>query len=118
MADLISRGELLRYVNERIGKIKEIRDSAKANGEEAVFAHCNGEITEARRTKRYLHMFVPLVDDVLVVRCKECKHRGDTYKCPMRRLVLPLDGAGHYVDLTRDDGYCHCGERKEEENHD
>lgn len=60
----------------------------------------------------------PTFDAEPVVRCKECKHRGDTYKCPMRRLVLPLDGAGHYEDFTTDDGYCHCGEKKEEENHD
>jgi hypothetical protein len=47
-----------------------------------------------------------------LVRCMECKYRGDTYKCPMRRLVLPLDGAGHYEDFTEDDGYCHRGERR------
>ncbi len=47
-----------------------------------------------------------------LVRCMECKHRGDAYKCPMRRLVLPLDGAGHYEDFTEDDGYCHRGERR------
>ena len=48
-----------------------------------------------------------------LVHCSECKNRGSTYKCPMRQLVHPLDGAGHYVDLTRDDGYCHRGERHE-----
>lgn len=47
-----------------------------------------------------------------IVRCMDCKNRGSTYKCPMRHLTHPLDGAGHYVDLTRDDGYCHCGERR------
>ena len=55
----------------------------------------------------------PTIEAVPVVRCSECKHRGSSYKCPMRRLVHPLDGAGHYVDLTRDDGYCHCGEKED-----
>ena len=53
-----------------------------------------------------------------IVRCKDCKNRGSFYKCPMRRLEFPVEGAGHCGDYTRDDGYCHCGEKKEEENHD
>ena len=53
-----------------------------------------------------------------IVRCKECKHRGSIHWCPMRRLVFPFEGAGHCEDFTRDDGYCHYGEKKEEENHD
>lgn len=56
-----------------------------------------------------------LIEAVPVVRCKDCKNRGSTYKCPMRHLVHPLDGAGYYVDFTRDDGYCHWGEKKEDE---
>lgn len=47
-----------------------------------------------------------------LVHCRECEHRGDTYKCPMRHLVHPLDGAGHYEDFTEDDGYCHCGKKE------
>ena len=54
--------------------------------------------------------------DEKLVRCKECEHRGDAYKCPMRRLVHPLDGAGHYEDFTEDDGYCHKGVKKEDHN--
>ena len=113
MSDLISRDELLRYVNDRIGRIKEIRDRAKENGEEDVFAHCNGEITEARRTKRYLYMFAPDVDAIPVVRCKDCKNRGTPYNCPMRKLVMPFQGAGSYEDCTEDDGYCHMGVKKD-----
>lgn len=56
--------------------------------------------------------------DEKLVRCKECKHRGSIHRCPMRKLVFPTEGAGYCVDLTRDDGYCHCGEKKEEENRD
>lgn len=26
---------------------------------------------------------MPTIDAVLVVRCKDCKHRGDAYVCPM-----------------------------------
>lgn len=53
-----------------------------------------------------------------IVRCKDCKYRGNTYRCPMRKLVFPTEGAGHCEDYTRDDGYCHCGEKREEDNHD
>ena len=44
-----------------------------------------------------------------VVRCKDCKHRGSSYKCPMRKLVMPFSGPGAYEDCTEDDGYCHMG---------
>lgn len=76
MSDLISRDELLRYVNERIDKIKEIRDSAKRNGEEDVFSHCNGEITEARGMKLHLNMFAPPVDAVPVVHARWDEPQG------------------------------------------
>lgn len=51
----------------------------------------------------------PTIDAVPVVRCKDCKNRGTPYNCPMRKLVMPFQGAGSYEDCTEDDGYCHMG---------
>lgn len=53
----------------------------------------------------------PTIDAVPVVRCRECKHRGSPYACPMRKLVIPVEGPGAYEDCTEDEGYCHKGER-------
>lgn len=55
----------------------------------------------------------PTIDAIPVVRCKDCKHRGTPYSCPMRKLVMPFQGAGSYEDCTEDDGYCHMGELKD-----
>lgn len=46
-----------------------------------------------------------------IVRCKDCRHRGDTYLCPMRHIVYPVEGAGYCEDNTTDNGYCHYGEK-------
>ena len=54
-----------------------------------------------------------VIDAVPVVRCKECKHRGSSYSCPMRKLVMPFSGPGAFEDCTEDDGYCHLGEKME-----
>ncbi len=50
------------------------------------------------------------VDAVEIVRCKDCRHRGDSSKCPM---MYP-DNSPYYpdTDWTEDKGYCHRGERK------
>lgn len=58
---------------------------------------------------------IPAANAVEVVRCKDCKHRGTVYNCPMRRVYFPPDGVGIYQDFTTDDGYCHHGEPKEVE---
>lgn len=55
----------------------------------------------------------PIVDAVPVVRCKDCKNRGTPYSCPMRKLVMPWQGAGSYEDCTDDDGYCHMGVKRD-----
>ena len=55
----------------------------------------------------------PTIDAVPVVRCRECKHRGSPYNCPMRNLVMPFSGPGSYADYTEDDGFCHKGEKKD-----
>ena len=54
------------------------------------------------------------VDAVEVVRCKECKHRGDAYKCPKRFAHYH----GYDSDYTVDDGYCERGEKLKLEDDD
>lgn len=49
----------------------------------------------------------------LVVRCKECQHRYSTYDCPMRKIVVPVEGMMHFEDATTDDGFCDKGKRRE-----
>lgn len=53
-----------------------------------------------------------------VVRCKDCKHRGD-YGCPMyHEEYIEWDDDGYHEseivehDRTRDDGFCDLGERR------
>lgn len=58
------------------------------------------------------------VQAVQVVRCKECKYRGEYIFCPMvfQEWYHDCDGDGFYlIDNTRDDGFCHKGERLDEE---
>lgn len=52
---------------------------------------------------------------VEVVRCRDCALRGDTYRCPMRTLVMPVQGAGSVEDNTEDNGYCSRGYPKKSE---
>ena len=54
----------------------------------------------------------PVIDAVEVVRCKECQHRDSVYDCPMRKIVVPVEGVMHIEDLTTDDGFCSKGKRK------
>jgi hypothetical protein len=51
---------------------------------------------------------LPAIDAVPVVRCKECKHRGDTDACPMLCEVYYGFETERY-DTTEDDGFCHMG---------
>ena len=67
---------------------------------------------------------VKAVDAVEVVRCKDCKYRGD-YPCPMYydECVEWDDDGYHEVewvdhDQTVDNGFCHMGERRNDENND
>lgn len=74
-----------------------------------------------KECKEYLRELKPIRADeaeraevenaVPVVRCKECKHRGSAYNCPMRHLVMPDSGPGSFADCTEDEGYCHKGVR-------
>lgn len=56
----------------------------------------------------------PTVDAVPVVRCRECKHRGDPVECYMCFTeVKDISGGRMYkfTDLTHSDGFCHKGEK-------
>lgn len=61
---------------------------------------------------------IPAADVVEVVRCKDCKHRGNDDICPMIKIKMCNDGDGYFdevsEDETFDDGFCSYGERKEE----
>jgi hypothetical protein len=63
---------------------------------------------------------VPTIDAVPVVRCKDCKHRGDHEVCPLHDIRLCFDGDGHMDevedDKTEDEFFCSYGERKEAED--
>ena len=114
MADiqLIAANDLLRFIEGEIEKSKDELQDARNNGNAENVAYNGGEIQEARRIKLHI-MKTPPSDAVPVVRCKDCKHRGTPYNCPMRTLVMPWQGAGSYEDCTEDDGYCHMGVKKD-----
>lgn len=64
--------------------------------------------------------FETKTDWVEVVRCKDCKYRGES-DCPMYHEELEDYDDGDYVytdlvayDNTVDDGFCYCGERIDE----
>lgn len=58
---------------------------------------------------------MPSIDAAPVVRCFECANRGDKRKCPM--CYDESDGIDFFqVDNTDDDGFCHYGERKEDDH--
>ena len=69
------------------------------------------------------NIFTQKKDYVEVVRCKDCKHRGDAEECPMRYFETDrsYDADGHMMldyfdhDYTKDDGFCDRGERREGE---
>lgn len=60
----------------------------------------------------------PVVDAVPVVRCRECKNRGDESTCPMCHEEYYYDeddGIDYWtVDNTDDDGFCHNGAKMDE----
>lgn len=61
---------------------------------------------------------IPAIDAVPVVRCKDCKFQH-TLECPMNYQVDTWDEDDGYdwymaTNASNDDGYCWCGERREE----
>lgn len=57
----------------------------------------------------------PTIDAEPVVRCKDCKHRGVDGKCPMYHEEYIEEYEYILHDNTLDDGFCDCGERKDDE---
>lgn len=61
----------------------------------------------------------PTIDAVPVVRCKDCKYRGNSFACPMchdESIYDDDDGYDDYTyDRTDDDGFCNNGERWDED---
>lgn len=59
----------------------------------------------------------PAIEAEPVVRCKNCKHRGMPYACPMcYEECYSYDDYYEYytTDCTKDEGFCDRGERWEE----
>ena len=55
-------------------------------------------------------IYMPTIDAVPVVRCKDCQLRGGI-TCPMLRLI-PNGCVMNFADGTTDNGYCSRGVRK------
>ena len=85
------------------------------------FDVCGYHITElTQMTVNECPDFKPKSRFVEVVRCKECKYRGD-YACPMvYEQHIDYDDDGYFEsdyilhDKTTDEGFCDYGERSEE----
>lgn len=109
MSDLISLDALIRDIDEKIDICKEERKAAiKQRRYNDVYFY-SGEISIARRIRRYVNMFAPAVDAVPVVRCKDCANsyhngREGTRTCRKFRRVVGVNS------------YCSCGIREEEIN--
>ena len=98
MTDLISREALLVVPNVR--KVAEYDETGEYI---TYFAVPEDTIKNA-----------PAVDAVEVVRCKDCKHRGDAYGCPMYFVLWHGDD----IDRTEDEGFCADGARMDGENNE
>lgn len=55
--------------------------------------------------------YLPSADAVEVVRCKDCKNRGEI--CPMRYIEMVGEDERIY-DYSTDNGYCSWGERRKD----
>lgn len=66
-----------------------------------------GIISSARAwgKAKWLALDTPTIDAVEVVRCKDCVHRRSKLYCPMCDIL---------ADMSEDEGFCHCGEKKVE----
>lgn len=88
--ELISRKELL----DKMGWLRLTDEEADG------ILHCMKIVKE-----------FPAVDAVPVVRCKDCKHRGDFNICPMAHISLGDPPYDENDDFTKDDGFCDRGEK-------
>lgn len=74
-----------------------------------------GERSGLKKALRAIEQ-APAIDAVEVVRCKECKYRKDPFVCPMCGESVAPEGEDWGVhDWAEDDGFCHKGERREQD---
>ncbi len=98
MSDLISRKALVKV-------ILAVRDRIPRNWNAGEWLR--GGLHKALRAVET----APAVDAVEVVRCKDCKHRGDGYACPMYFAHMHCEDD----DFTSDDGFCERGAKMDME---
>lgn len=54
----------------------------------------------------------PFKDVVSVIRCKECKHRGDSLNCPVALIADLLKDTRIFTYEVTDEWFCADGEQK------
>ena len=54
----------------------------------------------------------PTADVVEVVRCKDCRHRGNSDICPMFHLCYSVSEGYYWEDFTMDDAFCRYAKRR------
>ena len=98
-------------------------------GDETKYGNRDGEHQSRSYSTWMGYEIMGSVDDsvveenvVEVVRCKDCKHRGDDVHCPMcYEEEIEWDDDGYTEvdwilhDRTKDEGFCDRGERREGE---
>lgn len=105
-SDLISRDDALELLNDRWYD----RHGTTNPFDMAVCDVMVSLIDEVERVKA--------VDAIEVVRCKDCKWRGNVDKCPMTYYEYIWDDRSGGLDedkvnKTDDDGFCHRGVKKD-----
>lgn len=98
MYDLISREAAVQLLRDKASgyKVSMFLTSGECHVARVVATECAADIKN-----------LPAVDAVEVVRCKDCKYRGDAYECPKHFAHYH----GEDSDFTVDDGYCELGEK-------
>lgn len=83
-----------------------------------------GAILQTNSMFAYCINNIKPVDAVEVVRCKDCKYRGD-YPCPMYYDEYTQWDDDGYIesewidhDKTVDNGFCHMGEKRDDDEID
>ena len=54
----------------------------------------------------------PTADVVEVVRCKDCRHRGNSDICPMFHLCYSVSEGYYWEDFTMDNAFCRYAKRR------
>lgn len=76
-------------------------------------AYYEGKLSELKNLSRKIEEENEK-NKIEVVRCKDCKFRGNYFLCPMKNISLYLsDDQVQYVDYTTDNSFCDVGRRKD-----